>query len=121
MKMLIVTVAALVLALAVGFASYLVGHDQGYSQGHRVGNSASQADSHAAWERSLAGRYMTEVINEKYPKLQQDYNALVSDYNQLREAAMQYVGATQYQARQPIYCTSTAYGIDNQFSSTSCY
>ena len=113
---------ALILPPLVGaalFAAYMFGHNQGYSQGHSIGAQASAGDSHSEWEQSLTGQWMTEVANEKYPKLQQDYNALVSECNELRNAVIQYAGATQYQARQPVHCNSYTYGMGSV--STSCY
>ncbi len=113
---------ALILPPLVGaalFAAYMFGHNQGYSQGHSIGAQASVGDSHSEWERSLTGQWVTKVANEEYPKLQQDYNALASEYNELRNAVIQYAGATQYQARQPIHCNSYTYGMGSV--STSCY
>jgi len=55
----------------------------------------------------------------EYEKLQDDYNALVTDYNELRDAAVQYVDTTNYKSA-TIRCTTFNNGLTGN-SNTTCY
>ncbi len=105
-----VAIACLITGLVAGYIGYYygqnAGRDSGYSKGYEKGYSDVPKND-----------YMTDFYKQQVDKLTTDYNTLVNDYNNLRS----YYNASQYQARQPISCTSYSYGIESNFINTNCY
>lgn len=102
----------LVLALVgCSVGAYLYGKHQGSAAGYKKGYSAG-------YDKAPKPNYFKE---DNYDSVAKQYDELVTDYNNLRDAAIKYIGATQYQARQPLSCTSTTYGSYFPTTRTDCY
>lgn len=113
MKIILTVAACLLIALGVGGASYSIGLEQGKSE---------QSSQLSTTKKALDDKnYSNTSIVARNQQLISDYNKLVEDYNTLRQAATQYVNTNTYQARQPLNCTSSSWGINQQYTSTSCY
>lgn len=110
MKVLIAVTIAIILSLGVGIASYSIGVESG--------KAAVEAELNQAQNDLVGLRGSCDIAVSRNQELIDRNNQLVDDYNQLEAAVIQYVDATQHQARKPVYCTSTAYGSDGQFTST---
>jgi hypothetical protein len=96
-----------------GFASgYSIGHDVGYK-------SAPKPNSYKEGQYDVLNNLLALETNA-YGGLVTNYNGLVNDYNNLRSNVIKYIGATSYQARTPITCTTHSYSMLDS-SSTTCY
>jgi hypothetical protein len=102
----------LAVGLFGGIALYQTGHNQGYESGYKKGHDDGY---------SSAPQYGYDFVQEgiAYDGLATKYNTLVSDYNNLRSAAINYVSASQFQARQPITCNT--YSTLSGSATTNCY
>lgn len=109
---IILTLIIALIGCSIG--AYTYGRYQGYSSGYRTGYSKAPKPDKFKEEQY-------DALLSRASTAEEQYNGLVTDYNNLRNAVIKYIGATQYQARQPIRCSSHTYGINNNYSSTSCY
>lgn len=86
-----------------GFKSgYKSGDDTGYNRGITDGISSSQ---NAAGEKIAASDY--DALKSDYDSLVNQYNTLARNYN--------------LSLYKPITCNSNVYGLDRQYTSTTCY
>jgi hypothetical protein len=108
-------IVSLALVGVAFFGGFRYGSSAGYSDGHKAGYEKGFS------EAPKPDYFTVDQLRSANSQLLSDYNKLVDDYNSLRDAAIRYVGATQYQAQAPITCSSYSYGINSQFSSTTCY
>lgn len=120
----------IVLALIVGYAGYLYGFSTRNNYvaqlEHRIASQQETLDSNL---ESLRKNQFYKEDNQKlafdYSQLVDKYNASVEEYNKLRSNIISYFGssaASQYQARQPIRCTSnTNYNMFGDTTYTNCY
>lgn len=65
--------------------------------------------------KQVGGNYIDE-LNKNY-QLQAQYNNETDSYNTLRSAVLKYLSPQQMNA---LTCKSMTYGINNQFTSTTC-
>jgi hypothetical protein len=120
--MKVLKVLFVIISLSVGlFAAYSYGVDSGTENGRNA--MASEKDKEItrlnqelsfARSPNVFDTSKTDLVN-----LRNDYNALVTDYNNLRNAVIQYAGSVSYQARQPITCNSYSYSESSV--TTRCY
>jgi hypothetical protein len=111
----IITVASCSLVLyALGVTSLVVNYQHKVASAKSAGYTVGRKDGYADGV-SASMLKLTDLSNENQ-RLTDNYNGLVNDYNRLRVAA----AATNLQAAQPITCNSSTYGINKQFSSTTC-
>jgi hypothetical protein len=89
------------------YGGYVSGHKQGVTSGKKIQAIIDKPASDAAW-----------TLDTQLVSLQNQYNELADNYNTLRDSVIQYVGATQYKAAQPINCTSNSIG---NYTYTNCY
>lgn len=111
-RVLLVSVVVILVCSTAGGA-YL----WGYNQGAAKGQQEQSAKDNVAY-KDVTGRLATASQNNT--DLANEYNQL-SDKYRILVALTQYAGTTQYQAPTHINCSSTTYGINNQFTDTSCY
>jgi len=97
-------ILVVLMATAICVATYFYAHNAGYADGYNRGHDIGYADAQKDYVPPKT--YFFE-----YQNLQNKYNSLVNDYNALARTP-------KYQ---PLNCTSTTYGINNQFTSTNCY
>ena len=104
---------SLLVITAVGVGSYYYGHHEGFASGYAKSKSTfAKPNYYAEQQYPIVLNQLTDLTNK--------YNNLVSDYNSLRSAVIRYVGSTNYQARQPISCTTYTPTYSN-LSTTKCY
>lgn len=105
------------LALAGSAGGFYYGRQQGfsngYSRGYNLGKSAGKKEMSPYVEQGLNLAANNIDLTNKY-------NALVGDYNKLRESVIKYVGTVNVQSRQPITCNTYNYSYSNS-STTRCY
>lgn len=98
--------SALVLIVAAYFVGYHIAYNKAYDSGIQTQKSNEQSDY------SNMVKYAQDVI-QKNVDLTNQYNQLSTQYNNLRDAVLKYVDATQYKSAPSLHCTS------NTFSSTT--
>ena len=111
MKAAIIGVIAGILIMIGATGGYFYGRGQGYSNGYNQGHDAGYESGKGA---APSNQPLIESLSAENGQLRDKYNSLIDDYNRLAN----YANAAR---RQPIDCTSTTYGINDQFTSTSCY
>lgn len=112
-KITLILVVLLSVCSTVG--AYQLGNDRGLKQGSRL-NAVKYNQGVQQGKDEMGPRVFD--LQMKNNQLSDDYNKLVSGYNSLRDSVIKYVGYTQYQAKQPVRCTSNTI---NSFTYTNCY
>jgi hypothetical protein len=105
----VITFLLLVGAVSGAFG---VGYQYGYKNGEKEGHDKGYSNATRDY------KITTDAAEKSLGNLQQEYGSLLSDYNNLRSSALQYINSQQYQARQPVSCTSNTIGA---FTYTNCY
>lgn len=121
-RVLPVVILVIVTFLGAYFVGFQYGksyaYDTGYTEGKRVASDQAVKD----YAQNLDS-WSTSPINPlvvENNRLRDDYNSLVVDYNNLRNAAINYVNATTYQPRQTITCRTNTYFAEYGNISTTC-
>lgn len=98
-----------ILVLLVGAPVYYYAQHKGYADGYNAGINEQKATDQTTIDTIDGG--VNDLINK--------YDQLSATYNSLRDAVVQYVGETQYQAAPSIHCTSNNFDTGTSF--TNCY
>ena len=108
---------AVLLVVACSGATYLATQHFVYADAYAAGRAAGMTDGQKSGYDTgyAAGQAFSNV---QYNQLVDKYNGLVGDYNTLRTAVIKYIGATSYQSRSAISCTSNTLGA---YTYTNCY
>lgn len=116
------TILLLVLLPVLSAVGFYTGNVRGETNGRQAGYSQGLEEGAAkGYARAEKDMEFTKVSAIKYGELNDQYNDLVTDYNNLREAAIRYVGASSYQPRTPLSCTTNTFGNTFGTTYTNCY
>lgn len=116
MKAILVTLTIIVVC-GVGFGSYEYGHIQGTKTGKNLGWQSGYDKGHQAGLAEVGPRISDD--ESKLSTMADQYNQLSDNYNNLRNAIIQYAGtAGSYKVSTRISCTSNSLG---GYTYTNCY